>query len=302
MREGAGIWERAASTARDGLNTPEDIDQILDEIVTLPSMPGTLTHVTELLENPDYSVEEVAKAISADPAITLKTLRLVNSAYYGFRQHVASVEHAIVLLGAKVIRNLVLTATALESIQQGAEPFFRHSVASAVCLRAMANLHPLPAGATPEQAFIYGLLHDVGKMVLEEFMPEDWQMVLDAARSEKIPVFQAEQRWLGIDHAMVGARLAARWRLSGELVSAIAGHHDLAQCTQPGYRSLAAWTSLADYITSSAGFPCDYPAPVLLAEGAWEETALPVDRLPGLLEAFFEATPEIGQLIKTAEG
>lgn len=284
------------------MNTPEDIDQILDEVVTLPSMPGTLIHVTELLDDPDYSVEEVAKAISADPGITLKTLRLVNSAYYGIRQPVSSIEHAIVLLGAKVIRNLVLTATSLETVQQGAEPFFRHSVAAAVCLRAMANVHSLPADTTPEQAFIYGLLHDVGKILLEEFMPQEWQTAHEMARSEGIPLFLAEQRRLGIDHAMVGARLAARWRLSGELVSAIAGHHDLSQSTDPAFRGLAAWTSLANYITASAGFPCDYPAPVAMAEGAWEEIAVPVDDLPALLEAFFAATPAIEELMEDAKG
>ncbi len=283
------------------MNTPQDIDQILDEIVTLPSMPGTLIHVTELLEEPDYSVEDVAKVISADPAITLKTLRLVNSAYYGIRQQVTSVEHAIVLLGAKVIRNLVLTATALDSVQQGAEPFFRHSVATAVCLRAMANVHSLPADTAPEQAFIYGLLHDVGKIVLEEYMPEEWQTAQELARSEGMPLFAAEQQRLGIDHAMVGARLAARWRLSDELVSAIAGHHELSQSTEPAFRGLAAWTSLANYITASAGFPCNHSTPVALAEGAWEETGVPVEELPRLLEAFFTATPAIQELIEDAK-
>ena len=283
------------------MNTPDDIDQLLDEIVTLPSMPGTLIHVTELLEDPEYSVEDVAKVISADPAITLKTLRLVNSAYYGIRQQVTSVEHAIVLLGAKVIRNLVLTATALESVQQGAAPFFRHSVATAVCLRAMANVHSLPADTTPEQAFIYGLLHDVGKIVLEEIMPEEMQTAQEMACSEGIPLFAAEQRRLGIDHAMVGARLAARWGLSDELVSAIAGHHDLSQSTDPAFRGLTAWTSLANYVTASAGFPCDYPAPVALAEGAWEEIAVPVNDLPRLLEAFFSAAPAIPELMEDAK-
>ncbi|MFP4191142.1 MAG: HDOD domain-containing protein [Candidatus Hydrogenedentota bacterium] len=284
------------------MNTPEDIDQILDEIVTLPSMPGTLIHVTALLDDPDYSVEDVAKAISADPGITLKTLRLVNSAYYGIRQPITSIEHAIMLLGAKVIRNLVLTATSLETVQQGAEPFFRHSVATAVCLRAMANIRPLPADTTPEQAFIYGLLHDVGKILLEEFMPREWQTAREMACAEEMPLFLAEQQRLGIDHAMVGARLAARWRLSSELVSAIAGHHDLAQSTEPAFRGLAAWTSLANYIAASAGFPCDYPAPVAMTEGAWEEVAIAVDDLPALLEAFFAATPAIEELMEDAKG
>lgn len=280
------------------MNDSGDIDYLLDELVTLPSMPGTLVRVTQLLEDPSYDVHEVAKVISADPGITLKTLRLANSAYYGLRQPVATVDHAMVLLGERVIRNLVLTATAFDALQQGAARFVRHSVSCAVCMRAMRAVRAPSVTIQPEEAFVYGLIHDIGKVILEQFLPEEYGAVERMALEEGVPVFQAERDVIGLDHARAGARLAEKWKLPPVLAGAIAGHHDLSRCSaDTDERNLAAWLAVADYISIMSGFGAEPGESVPPDPEVWGAAGFTSADMPEILESFFEAAPGIGELL-----
>ena len=96
------------------MKKPCDIDTLLDEVVTLPSLPSSVAHIMRLVSDPQCPLSAVAQAISSDPPLAMKTLRLVNAAYYGLRQQVGTIEHAVVLLGIKVIKNLAFTATVFD--------------------------------------------------------------------------------------------------------------------------------------------------------------------------------------------
>ncbi len=150
------------------MGTTTKLDYLLEEVVTLPSLPSTVAQITSLINDPNANLQDIGKAISADTALALKTLRIVNSAFYGVREKVSTVENATVLLGMKVIKNLVFTAAVFDSLQFGEEGLLRHNVAC-----GMAMKHLLASGLVQaeglenaDDGFIFGLLHDVGKIIL----------------------------------------------------------------------------------------------------------------------------------------
>jgi len=277
----------------------DDIDQLIDEVVTLPSMPTSLARITELLEDPNCEVHEMGEAISADPAIAFKTLRVVNSAYYGFGQEVGTVDHAVVLLGMRVIKNLVLTATVMEIVDPSAREFLKHSVACGMAMRTLAHFGPLRhAVESSDEAFVYGLLHDIGKIIFEEYLPDEYEQIGKHMVAERVTWREAEREILGVDHAELGARLAAKWKLSRSVVDAIGGHHDLRLAGE--HRLIAANLFVANYLCTVCGMPSHGGNTADLPEEVWEATGLDRRQLPAIFERFMAAMPAVSDLLRLA--
>lgn len=275
-----------------------DIDTLLEGVVTLPSMPETLARVTELLDDPNCALSDVAQAISVDPSIALKTLRLVNSAYYGIGQEIATIEHAVVLLGVRVIRNLVLTATVLDTMKTSADRFLRHCVGCAVAMRTFAEHSPLKDYvSTPEEAFVFGLLHDIGKVIFEEYLPEEYARVPELCHTRGLPWYQAERLAIGVDHAQLGGRLAERWKLTQSVVGAIRGHHDLENCGE-NERVLAATLTVADFACAQSGLPSHENQQFDIPELVWHTSAIDNENLLKALPAFLDRHHAIDDLIQ----
>lgn len=282
-------------------NPPYDIDYLLEEVISLPSLPTTVTRIVEMVNDPQCSLAEVAKAISTDPPLAAKTLRLVNTAYYGLRQKVTSIEHAVVLLGVKVIKNLVFTATVFDTIKGGAGAYFRHSVACGLAMRALAEQGAtVAADTTGDDAFTYGLLHDIGKIVLEAFLPKEYGLAKSAMLARALTAYDAEREVLGLDHAQVGARLAETWKLSDAVVDAIGGHHDLERCQAEEHRQGASLIAVADYICWQCAIAPKGHTVVHVADGAWEAAGLASDTVPAVLNTFFTELPVLDELIQIA--
>ena len=253
------------------------------------------------MNDPDCSLTEVGRVISADPAIALKALRLVNSAHYGLLHRVVSIEHAVMLLGLKVIRNLVLSAAVFQSFKKGTENLLEHCVSCGVAMRALLEVHGGNHPSDVENGFVYGLLHDVGKIIFMEYFPLESQAVEEMSRNEGVPSFEAERCLIGCDHAEMGARLAYNWKLPGELVSAIAGHHDLDQCQDTQSARLAASLSVADFICWASGLESiPRGASIRIASGMWDAAELTSKDIPPVLDRFFASIPEIRELTDIA--
>jgi HD-like signal output (HDOD) protein len=277
-----------------------DIDSLLEEVVTLPSMPDSLARITKLLEDPHCDLKEVGRVMSTDPAIAMKTLRLVNSAYYGLGQEVTSVEHAVVLLGTRVIKNLVLTATVFNAIQGSPESYLNHCIACGVAMRCLAEYGKLlEEFDNANEAFVYGLLHEIGQIVISEYLPDAYRDVDRMVRDQGIPWHEAEQQVIGVDHAAVGARLAQKWRLTDSVTQALAGQYDLSLCDED-HRILAANVRLANYLTSAAGFASKPFAQVTMNAEFWEACGLPSSDVPRVCETYFNSLPDINELIALA--
>ena len=278
-----------------------DIDFILEDVVTLPSLPGTVARLMKLVNDPHCSLAAVAEAISADPALTMKTLRLVNSAYYGVRERISTIEHSVVLLGMKVIKNLIFTAAVFDIMKDSADAFLRHSVTCGVTMRVLVEAGP---GSVPleaaEEAFVCGLLHDIGKVVFEQYLPEEYERVAQAALARRIPWHQAEREVIGIDHAELGARLAREWNLPHQLADGIAGHHELSRCGSSEHKNLAAMLSAADYICCACAIVSHDDCVVRLSEDLWDASQLQPADIPSIMERFFEALPFVDELMHLA--
>lgn len=279
-----------------------DIEYLLEEVVTLPSLPDTVVRVSRMADDPKSALREVAAVIAADPALALKTLRLVNSAYYGLGQQITTIEHAVVLLGSKVIKNLALTATVFDTFKNANHLFLRHSVACALVMRALAENKDFAAApiVTGDEAFVFGLLHDIGKVVLQEYLPDEAEKIPAVISVRHLSWYEAEQGLLGVDHAQIGAKLAEKWKLSPLLANAIESHHDLDRCADEVTRVLAASIAVADYICGACGLHSYVNPQYRVSDAVWELAGTRPERVAQLLDSFFAAYPAVDELVGLA--
>lgn len=276
------------------------IETLLDEVVTLPSLPTTVTRVTELINDPSSNLSDVANVIQTDPALALKTLRLVNSAYYGMGQRVDTVDHAVTMLGIKVIRNLAYTAAVFETFQRGSSELLHHSVTTGIAMRSLIDHSACKGMIDPDEAFVYGLLHDVGKILIYEFLPKEAESATLMSHARKLPIFEAEREVIGVDHAELGSRLIEKWGLPAELAAAIAGHHDLSVCAQANDRKLAAALGVADFICGVAGVPAAARAVLHVDDGHWAAAGITSRTVSTILDRFFASLGFVDELMRLA--
>lgn len=207
------------------------LKQRLQSINTLPTLPSVIVKMTELLQNPSTSAEEVGRAIKTDQALASKVLKLVNSAFYGFPGKIGTITHAIVILGFSTVKNIVLTASILDAFKKDTadenefnpENFWVHSIACGAAAQCIART---VGSNEKEECFIAGLIHDIGKIILYKYMPEEFLRTIHKSRSEKKLFFQSEKELFDITHQEIGSELARLWRLPPHLKNAIAYHHN----------------------------------------------------------------------------
>lgn len=214
---------------------------------TLASFPAIFHYVNEIIERPGSSAQDIGEALSGDPALCARLLRIVNSAFYAFPSRVDSIRNAVVIIGTRQIRDLMIATIALakfKGIDAGLldmRSFWRHSLATALGCRALARQR---RDANGERAFICGLLHDVGSLLLYDQLPQIATETLRRHQDEGEPLHKIEKARLGFDHADVGAALLSSWRLPAFICQAAASHH---RCPANGaHTSEVAGVHLAD--------------------------------------------------------
>jgi putative nucleotidyltransferase with HDIG domain len=203
----------------------------------------------------------VAKFIAKDVALTSKVLRLANSAFYGIPRTISSVNSAIVILGFNTIRSLVLSASVLKVFpaKPGAanfdrKSFWKHSFMVGIAARMVAQIYRRRRLIDLEMAFSAGLLHDIGKLILEQFSNAEYIPVLKAAREKKLPLFQVERSLLGINHAEVSGMLVDKWQMPMELKNPISMHHNPLE--EREFPEMAAIVHLANHLAHVRGSGC----------------------------------------------
>ncbi len=203
--------------------------KIISKIRTLPSISGVAVQVLKLLDDPDSTAEEVQKILRLDPGLTANILKLTNSAYFGLPNKVGSVRQAIVMLGWKRLVRIVLS-TCVNAVMDKSIPgydlppgeLWRHSVAVSVTAEGLMKELNLEAD---DEIFTAALLHDLGKLVMGEFVAEDLAAIRLTAE-KGIPFQMAEREVLGTDHAEIGGMLMERWSFPPQFVSAVRWHHE----------------------------------------------------------------------------
>jgi putative nucleotidyltransferase with HDIG domain len=220
----------ARACALRSLLATESLHQIVSQMKSLPSLPTLYAEIVEEMNSPDPSIQKVGQIIGQDVAMAAKVLQIVNSSFFGLHCHVPSPAQAVMLLGAEVIKALVLSAQVFARLdtQLVAEFFvdalWIHSQATGTLARQIAKEEQADQRTT-EFAFMAGLLHDVGKLVLAGSRPKQYAEVLDLHRGKGLLLWEAECEVFGSSHAEVGAYLLGLWGLPDPIVEAVAWHH-----------------------------------------------------------------------------
>jgi len=215
---------------------PGRMDKIISDVKSFPSMSNMPVKILKLIDDPQSSAAKIEELLRYDPGITANILKLTNSAYFGLSSRVGSVRQAIVLLGWRHLGKLVV-ASCVNAILDKPVPgydlpageLWRHSIAVSVAAELLAKELGISAN---DEIFTAALLHDLGKLVLANYVREDLQAI-ETAAGEGIPFHAAERRVLGTDHAEIGARLLKSWSFPLSLVKAVRWHHDPDAAKEP---------------------------------------------------------------------
>lgn len=276
------------------------LDNLVRQVRDLPAMPDLAFKVMRMVEDPQTSAADVARVLSADQAMTARLLKLANSAFYGASRRIATVTEAVVLLGMRTVRNmtlalkcqdLLITALPGYAMQQG--DLWRHSFCCAYAAQCLAKR---TGYRVVEEAFVGGLLHDIGKVIINVYMQAEFSAIADLATAEHVAFVEAERAVLGFDHAEAGARVLEKWHLPPTLIECVRYHH--APLDQPTPTPLTALVHLSDVLCLMLGVGLgadglNYPLQdgtlemLRLAASDFEETALHVSEAIGQSETLF---------------
>ncbi len=267
----------------------------LGNAAQLVSLPDIYLRLKGLLEEPDYAMAEVAVLISYDPGITARLLRLANSSFYGFSRKVETVSHAITLLGVQHVHDIVL-ATAVADAFSGIpetvmdmQRFWYNSVYCAVTARQLAVSC---VGCDKERLFVYGLLHDIGHLVMYQAIPDLFQKVLVRAKETYRPLFAVEREMIGLDYGEVGANLVEQWSLAEPLGQTIRFHIEPQKAVE--YPLEASLVHLGSLFTKAAAGEGVFNEGTLLVDPcAWDRTTLNPEMCSALSEQINKDMQEV---------
>ena len=213
----------------------EGLHEIINKIDALPSLPHVYTELRAAIQDAESSsAETVAEIIMQDAAMAAKILQVANSAFFGQRRQVETINRAVVLLGMQMVENLVLSTSVFQSLEAdeiegfSAEDFWQHSMACSGAARAIEGERSRDRERL-EKVMLAGILHDLGKLVFARFMPDQYAEVVSAARDGQSSMAELEKELLGASHAAVGGYLANWWNLPAQVAAAIRWHHEPAQ-------------------------------------------------------------------------
>ena len=266
-----------------------ELRRFVEKIQSLPTLPGTVVRINRMLDNPETTANEVGAQIESDQVLSAKVLKLVNSGFYGFSQPIGTIPHAMVLLGFGVVKTLVLSTTVLDMMSRSMAGLWQHSLA---CARTCGIIARFVDMDDPEEVSVTGLLHDLGKAVIEEHLPEEFEKVVEQIEGEDALFYEAEEAVLGVSHASIGAWLLDKWMLPGQLVNPIMFHHNFHPSRAHADRT--AVVHIADILVRAEGFGSggDNRIPKISRE-AMEALQLGIDDLHEIMDAMQDEMKDV---------
>jgi HD-like signal output (HDOD) protein len=245
-----------------------DILKKLELIENLPTLPLIVQQVQKLVADPRSNMSQIALIIARDQAIAARVVRLVNSAFYGFRNKISSIQQAIMLLGLNTVKNLVIGVSVVKTFEGernatifDREKFWLHSFGCATGARLIAKKLNKDE---PEDYFMAGLLHDIGILVLDQFFHDEFIAIIQQTMRTKMELTDVEKSALGITHCDIGQFMALKWRLPDFYALIIRHHHKpiLAELETESSRLIGAAVHIADTKAcnrgNGPGFPCTF--------------------------------------------
>ncbi len=279
--------------------TTLDRDQVLAHLKQLPSLPVAVADLLASFANEDVDVASIAQQIARDQGLTARVLRVANSSFYGLQHKVGTINEAVVVLGFRAVRSMVMAVgiNGVFRVDQcrgfDAQAYLRHCVAVGVGARALAA----ETGHNPELAFTGGILHDIGELVLAANFSQQYAEVLAYRKQHDCFLVVAERDILGMDHCEVGSLLAETWRFPSVLQVAVAEHHAPASAVAG---SLADLMHVANAIAHGLGFGQSAEEMVMPVERtAWQRLGLDAKKISRVLPLIVSGVDATCQALST---
>jgi len=206
----------------------KNLAEIVGVVDKLPSLSIVILKIEEMLNDPSLMAGDLVQVISSDQALTARILRVVNSGFYGIKNRIDSLNHAVMMLGFRAIKNIVLTTEVFRTFSKNDKNvfdrylFWKHSLATGCAAKVTAEFLGVEKA---EEVFIGGLLHDIGKLVLDHYSKREFKEVMDQVVVNDISIIDAEIEVFGFNHVKVGMLLAEKWGFPDSLKSMIECHH-----------------------------------------------------------------------------
>jgi putative nucleotidyltransferase with HDIG domain len=270
----------------------------------IPTLPVIYQQLFQAMQDPDFSVPQVSDLIAQDQALSTKILHLVNSAFYGYSKQIQTISRAVVILGFRAVRSAALAISVFDYFKDEGESsgvnmqdFWVHSIAVATTCKVLAEEAKLP---NQEEAFVVGLLHDVGKLIEKRYFANDFEDLCRAAQEQHLSWFGGEQLLFQINHATIGKAVFRAWDFPSTVVDAIHYHHEPEKAgTVP---QMAALVHVADYVAYEMrmGSPGAYP-PSICSPAALKVVGLTLAQTAELHERIREEMQSALQILKLIE-
>lgn len=239
--------------------------QILADVRRLRPLSGNVLTIIKVIDD-DADARRISDLIALDQVLAAQVLEMANSALLGYGPTCTSIHEAVMRLGYDRVKTLVMAAAASGPLKRrmlgyrlGAGELWQHSVSTAMAANVVAKIVSYP---DPEEAYVVGLLHDIGKVVLDQYVRVDYSRITQTVRANRVPMWRAEEAILGYCHATVGGMVAAKWQFPQDLVDAIQFHH--APSLAHKRQDLAAIANIANALTpfpSQSGTEARAPHP-----------------------------------------
>jgi HD-like signal output (HDOD) protein len=275
--------------AGERLMSMEEAAQLVDNIEDLPTLPEVVIGITQLVDDPDATAEDIYKIVSTDPSLSATMLKLVNSAFYGMSRSVTSLEQAIKILGFVTVRNLALAAFVFDAFVTGKghfdyKSFWLHSIGAATGTKVLAERLKIKESG---EYFVHGLLHDLGTVVLMQYESERFAQVVQAADERNIPLIEAEEEMLGCTHREIGSALADKWDFPPAL-SAVMRYHCMEDFPEEFSREVAL-TSCASLMAASLEIG-EMLSPAIASMGpkSWQVADIEPSDMGGLMDSILD--------------
>lgn len=232
--------------------TQQIVDDALSKVGDIATLPEVTIKIIQIVEDPKSTARDLHDIIKNDPALSVKVLKVVNSAFYGLPGQVASVDRAIILLGLSAVKNIAIAASIARLFKGGrisqdfsASDLWRHSVAVAVAAHAIAKLSPFPVMA--DEVFVGGMIHDIGTLVQRQVYAEQFSEVVQRCVNRGVDFLACEREIIGADHQAFGVGLTTKWKFPRHLRASVGFHHN-PEALSAELRNMAMLIRIADVL------------------------------------------------------
>jgi HD-like signal output (HDOD) protein len=277
---------------------PISASHVIKNKIDLPSLPNVFRQITEVMSDPNSSAKDFAEIISKDPALSARLLRIVNSAFYGFRSRVDTISRAVAIIGTNDLYSLSLSMSVLNIFDNipdefvDMHSFWKHCIACGMIAKIIATHQGF---SNTEQFFVAGLLHDIGRLVLYTYLPDETNKALVHARLNGDLLFKSESKILGFNHSRIGGMLMKKWRLPPRLDHMVRFHH------KPETSSFIHETAIvhvADIVSNAFDFGTTgerFVPP--LSKEVWDVLNLPTSLIEKVVDQTNDQIAEVTQIL-----